>query len=89
MHPAKILLISMSEPSADVFPRLTRSVSYLERRCGCNQKKYFSASHLQVLEEFPKTQINIDLKDKEERLIARVEEVVKAHGAENRLPINF
>jgi len=37
-----------------------------------------------VLEEFPKTQINIDLKDKEERLIARVEEVVKAHGAENR-----
>jgi len=37
-----------------------------------------------VLEEFPETQINIDLKDQEERLIARVEEVVKAHGAENR-----
>ena len=44
-----------------------------------------SISNLQVLEEFPKTQINIDLKDQEERLVARVEEVVKAHGAENRL----
>jgi len=37
-----------------------------------------------VLEEFPDTQINIDLKDQEERLIARVGEVLKTHGAENR-----
>lgn len=37
-----------------------------------------------VLEEFPETQINIDLKDQEERLIARVGEVLKTHGAENR-----
>ena len=39
---------------------------------------------MQVLEEFPETQINIDLKDQEERLIARVGEVLKAHKAENR-----
>ena len=39
---------------------------------------------LQVLEEFPTTQINIDLKDQEEALVRRVEEVIKAHGAENR-----
>ena len=44
-----------------------------------------AASCLQVLEEFPETQINIDLKDQEERLIARVGEVLKTHGAENRL----
>ena len=37
-----------------------------------------------MLEEFPTTQINIDLKDQEEALIRRVEEVIKAHGAENR-----
>jgi len=37
-----------------------------------------------VLEEFPTTQINIDLKDQEEVLVRRVEEVIKAHGAENR-----
>ena len=49
---------------------------YIDQPAICN---------LQVLEEFPKTQINIDLKDQEESLVARVEEVVKAHGAENRL----
>ena len=41
-----------------------------------------------MLEEFPETQINIDLKDQEERLVARVEEVVKAHGAENRYRVS-
>ena len=39
---------------------------------------------LQVLAEFPTTQINIDLKDQEEALVKRVEEVIKTHGAENR-----
>lgn len=42
-----------------------------------------------MLEEFPETQINIDLKDQEERLIARVGEVLKTHGAENRLATEY
>ena len=85
MHLAKNLLISMSEPSADVFPRLTRCISKKSSlKLGFDFDQP-SISNLQVLEEFPKTQINIDLKDQEERLVARVEEVVKAHRAENRL----
>lgn len=38
----------------------------------------------QVLEEFPGVQVNIDIKDPEEDLVTRVEEVVRSKGAEER-----
>ena len=40
--------------------------------------------HLQVLDEFPGVQVNIDIKDPEEDLVTRVEEVVRSKGAEER-----
>lgn len=38
----------------------------------------------EVLANFPDTQVNIDLKDEEEELVARVDQVIRHHGAENR-----
>ena len=40
--------------------------------------------NLQVLQEFPSTQVNIDLKDPEQELVDRVMEVIKKSGAEER-----
>jgi glycerophosphoryl diester phosphodiesterase len=44
-----------------------------------------SHMNLQVLEEFPETQVNIDLKDEEAALVAAVAAVVRAQGAEGRV----
>ena len=37
-----------------------------------------------MLEAFPETQVNIDLKDEEVRLVERVGEVITSQGAEGR-----
>ena len=37
-----------------------------------------------MLEAFPETQVNIDLKDEEVRLVERVGEVITSRGAEGR-----
>ena len=38
-----------------------------------------------MLEAFPGTQVNIDLKDEEVRLVERVGEVIRSQGADGRL----